>query len=112
MQEYEKLTEKLSPASWQDHKPLFAGELLLAAHLAYALGNGFWHRLETLSGVRIYLGILICDSLLILAVLLACCVRIVTGHKEEGVFIKGVKLCFLLLLAFGVLGFLNTLILF
>lgn len=112
MQEYEKMADKLGFVNWQERKTVFAAELLLAVHLVYALGNGFWHRLETILGVRIYLGILICDSILLLGVLLAYCIRIVTGHEEEGVFVKGVKICFLLMLVFGVLGFLNTLILF
>lgn len=112
MQEYEKLADKLNFVNWQERKPVFAAELLLMAHLVYALGSSFWHRLETILGVKIYMGILICDSLLVLGVLLICCIRIVTAHEEEGIFIRGVKLCFLLLLVFGVLGFLNTLILF
>lgn len=112
MQEYEKLADKMSFGSWQEKKPVFAAELLLAIHLVYALGSSFWHRMETILGVKIYLGILICDSLLILGVLAAWCVRIIMRREDEGIFIRGVKLCFLLLLIFGVLGFLDTLILF
>lgn len=108
MQEY----KKLGLINWQERKTALIAEGLLAIHLIYFLGNGFWKRMETILGMRIYLGILLCDGVFLLGLLSVCCIRLVTKHQEEGIFIRSIKLCVLLLIGFGVLGFLDTLLFF
>ncbi|MGN1141814.1 MAG: hypothetical protein ACI4TF_11480 [Oliverpabstia sp.] len=60
----------------------------------------------------IYLRIMVIFCVFLLGFLAAGCVRVVIRCKGEGTFIKSIQICFLLLVFFGVLGFMNTLFIY
>lgn len=104
--------EKWNLSQWQERKTIWAAQILLITNLVYYIGKDFWRNLESMSGFRIYRGILLCDGIVLVGVLLGYCAKLILGKKEEGVFIRGVKICFLLLLMLGLLGFMDTLLFF
>lgn len=107
MQEY----EKINLINWRERKIIYAAEILLAIHLIYFAVNHFGGSAQIIWGRRIYLGILFCDCIFLLGFLGGCGLRVLR-QTEEGIFIKSVKICFLLLLIFAILSFFNTLLLF
>lgn len=68
-------------------------------------------RRNVMSG-KIYVRVLIFFCVFLLGLLAAGCVRVVVRGKGEGTFIKSIQICFLLLVFFGVLGFMNTLFIY
>lgn len=58
------------------------------------------------------LQMLLIICILFLALLAAGCVRVLVSGKGEGIFIKSIQICFLLLVFFEVLGFMNTIFIY
>lgn len=59
-----------------------------------------------------YIQILIVFCVLFLGLLAAGCVKVMVSRKGEGIFIKSIQICFLLLMFFEVLGFMNTIFIY
>lgn len=104
--------EEDSRLEWINRQMKGIAVFLILSQLFYIGGKGVWAQLERLWSTRIFLGVLTCDSILLIIFLGFAGVRLLLVKREDGMILRGALLCFLLLLIFGILSFLSNLLLF